>query len=68
MRLSTTDLLVLTSLDDLLLILKTLVTFYEMSYVYEEVNCTEPSPSVRSAAFDPAYIIYFSTQTTFMRR
>ncbi len=45
-RLSTVDLLVLTSLDKLLLKLKTLFTSYKMSWINEEVNCTEPSPSV----------------------
>jgi hypothetical protein len=44
--LSTVDLLVLTSLDQLLLILETLFTFNNTSYLNEEVNCTKPSPSV----------------------
>jgi hypothetical protein len=43
--LSTEDLLVLTSLDQLLLILETLFTFNNTSYLNEEVNCTKPSPS-----------------------
>jgi hypothetical protein len=39
--------LVLTSLDQLFLIMQTLFTFYKMScYLNEEVNRTEPSPSV----------------------
>jgi hypothetical protein len=39
------DLLVQTSLDQLILNLKTLFTFfYKSSYLNEEVNCTEPSP------------------------
>jgi hypothetical protein len=46
-RLSTVDLLVLTSLDQLLLIVQThYLHFYKTSYPNEEVNCTEPSPSV----------------------
>jgi hypothetical protein len=36
------DLLVLTCLDQLLLIIQTLFTFYNTSYLNEEVNCTEP--------------------------
>ncbi len=43
-RLSTVDLLVLTCLDQLLFILK--ILFNKTSYLYEEVNRTEPSPSV----------------------
>ncbi len=43
-RLSTVDLLVLISLDQLLLKLKTLLSC-KKSYPNEEVNCTEPSPS-----------------------
>jgi hypothetical protein len=43
---STVDLLVLTSLGQLLLILKVLF-IYKTSYLNEEVNCTKPSPSVR---------------------
>jgi hypothetical protein len=48
-RLSIVDLLPLTSLDPLLLKMQTLFIyfFYETSYLYEEVSCTEPSPSVR---------------------
>jgi hypothetical protein len=46
-RLSTVDLLVLTSLDWLLLTMQTLFTFfYKTSYLNEEVNGTEQSPSV----------------------
>jgi hypothetical protein len=44
LELSTVDRLVLTNLDQLLFILKK--TFYKTSYPDEEVNCTEPSPSV----------------------
>jgi hypothetical protein len=44
--LSTVDLPVLTSLDQLLLVLKTQYTFYTTSYLNEEVNRTEPSPSL----------------------
>jgi hypothetical protein len=43
------DLLVQTSLDQLFLILQTLLTLYKTSYFNEEVNCTEPSPSAGSA-------------------
>jgi hypothetical protein len=42
-RLSTVDLLVPTSLDHMLLILRTLFTFYKTSYLNEEVKCTEHS-------------------------
>ncbi len=46
-RLSTVDLQVLNSLDQLLFILKNLFTFfYKTSYFNEEVNCTEPSPKL----------------------
>jgi hypothetical protein len=44
-RLSAVDLLVLTSLDQLLLVLLSLFTFYKTSHLNEELNCTEPSPS-----------------------
>jgi hypothetical protein len=41
------DLLVLTILDQLLFVLKISSTcFYKTIYFNEEVNCTEPSPSV----------------------
>ncbi len=40
------DLLVLTSLDQLLLVLKTLFSFLKTSYINKEVSRTEPSPSV----------------------
>ncbi len=54
-RLSTADLLVLTSLDPLLSILKTLFTFfYKTCYLNEEVNCTEPLPSVSVPCLDNA--------------
>jgi len=42
-RLSIVNLFVLTSLEHLLLTLKTLLTFSKTSYLKEEVNCTEPS-------------------------
>ncbi len=46
-RLSTVDLLVLTSLDPLLLILETLFFFTDSTYLNEEAYGTEPpSPSV----------------------
>ncbi len=41
-RLSTVDLLALTSLDNLLLIMQTLFSFYKICYLNEEVNGTEP--------------------------
>jgi hypothetical protein len=44
--LSTVNLLLLTRLDQLLMVSKTLYTFYKTSYHNEEVNRTEPSPSV----------------------
>jgi hypothetical protein len=45
-RLSTVDLLVLTSIIQLLLVMSTSITFYKISYINEEVNRTEPSLSV----------------------
>ncbi len=42
--LRTVDLIVLTSLDQLLLIMQTKLTFYKTSYL-NEVNRTEPYPS-----------------------
>jgi hypothetical protein len=46
--LNTVDLLVLTSLDKLLLILKiNFFLFYKTSYLNKKVNHAEPSPSVR---------------------
>ncbi len=42
-RPSTVDLRVLTSLDQLILILKILFSFIKTSFLNEEVNCTEPS-------------------------
>ncbi len=47
-RLSTFDLLVLTSLDQLLL---TLQTLHKTSYLNEEVNCTEPFLSVSAPGY-----------------
>ena len=47
-RICTIDLLILTSLDQLLLILKLwFILFYWTNYLNEVVKCTEPSPSVR---------------------
>jgi hypothetical protein len=54
-QLSTVDLHLLTSIDQLHLILKILFTFYKTSYLNEEVNCTEPSPSVKV----PCTVYYF---------
>jgi hypothetical protein len=45
-RFSTVDLLVLTSLDQLLLILEK-IPFYITSYIEEELKCTDPSLPVR---------------------
>jgi len=45
-RVSIVDLFLLTTLDYLLRVLKTLFIFYKTSYTNEEVNCTEPSLSV----------------------
>jgi hypothetical protein len=39
-------LLVLTSYNLLLLIFKTLFTYYKTGHLNEEVSCTDPSPSV----------------------
>ncbi len=41
--------LILTSLDQLLLNLKILLTFSVTSYLNEEVNCTDPSPSISAS-------------------
>ncbi len=51
-RLSTIDLLVLTDLDKLPLILQTLFVFFTKRYLYEEVNCTAPTPSVSVPCLD----------------
>jgi len=45
-RISTIDFLVLTSLDQLLLILNWFIIFYKTTYLTEEVNRAEPSTSV----------------------
>ncbi len=45
-RISTDDLLALTSLLQLLLILNYIFSFRKTTYLNEEVNCTEPSHSV----------------------
>jgi hypothetical protein len=51
-RLSTVDLLVLTSLDQLLFTLQTLLTlFYKTSYLNKESNRTEPSPPISVPCF-----------------
>ncbi len=57
-RLSTVDLLVLTSLEQLIFILEfgnIMYLFCKASYNNEEVNCTEPSPPVRV----PWFVYYF---------
>jgi hypothetical protein len=45
-RLSTVDLLVVTGLDQLFCFENITCIFYITTYLNEEVNCTEPSPSV----------------------
>ncbi len=47
--LSTVDLLVPASLDQLLSLLRILFFFYKTSKLNEKVNCTQPSPSVSIA-------------------
>jgi hypothetical protein len=50
-RIGTVDLLILTCSDQLLHLLKIhSFFFYKTSYINEEVNCTQPSPSVRVSA------------------
>jgi hypothetical protein len=46
-RISTDDLLVLTSLEKTAFLTETIFPFYKTTYLNEEVNRTEPSPSVR---------------------
>ncbi len=55
-RLSTVDLLVLTSSDQLFLLAKNIFPFYRTSYLKEEVNCTEPSLSVIVSLARPSTI------------
>ncbi len=45
-RLSTFDLLVLTSLNQFLFIKNIILIFYQISDLIEEVNCTQPSPQL----------------------
>jgi hypothetical protein len=55
--LSTVDLLVLTSLDQLLVILQTTFTFFSKTrYLNKEVNRTEPSPSVSVRCYKLLFI------------
>ncbi len=58
-QLSTVGLLVLTRSGQLLLILKTLFTFYRKSHLNDEDKCTGPSPLVRGPCSNhwqtPAY-------------
>jgi hypothetical protein len=55
--LGTVDLLVLTNLEHLIFILKTLFTFfYKTRYLNEEVNRTEPSPSVSVLWFSDLFL------------
>ncbi len=52
-RFSTVDLLALTSLNQLLFTLKIyIVLFYKTTNLSEEMNCTEPSPSIRVPCFN----------------
>ncbi len=53
-RISTTDLIVLTSSDQLLLKLICFVFFYKTSCLNEEVNCTDPSHSVKHSLLHPS--------------
>ncbi len=56
-RLSTVDLLVLASLDQLIFYWKYYLLFYKTSYLNEEVNCTEPS----SSSVSVPWFVYTST-------
>ncbi len=47
-RIRTVDLLVLTSREQQLFILKLYFLFHKTTYLKEEVSCIEPSPSVRA--------------------
>ncbi len=59
-RLSTVDLLVLTSLDQLLFaVMIFFYLCYKTSYLNEEVNCTEPSPSVSVPCSEFSYLSMF---------
>ncbi len=53
------DLTVLTSSDQLLVIMQALFTFYQTSYLNEEANRTEPAPSVGVPRFDigPGFVL-----------
>ncbi len=71
-RLSTVDLLVLTSLDQLLFILKFYLLFLQKrANVNEEVNCTEPSPQLvfpaKSFIFG-TYKLMITTLSIIMRK
>jgi hypothetical protein len=55
------DLQVLTSLDQLIFMLKILfIFFYKTSYFNEEVNCTEPYPSVSIPWYSTLVLIYIT--------
>jgi len=56
-RISTVGLHVLTSSDQLLLIPQKYFLFYKTSCLNEEINCTEPSPSVSVPCSCPRYVI-----------
>ncbi len=58
-RLSTVDLLVPTSLDQLISYWEYYLSIYKTGYLNKEVNCTEPSPSVSIpwANFSPKKIL-----------
>jgi hypothetical protein len=69
--LTTVDLLVLTSLDQLLFILKILFTlflFYKPGYLNEEVNCTEPSPSVSLFSRQTVNLICYAGESVTTKR
>jgi hypothetical protein len=61
-RVSTVHLLVLTSLDQLIFILKILLAYFtKTSYLNEEVNCIEPSPLVSIPWFIMSHPIHHPT-------
>jgi hypothetical protein len=55
-------LLVLITIDQLLFIMKTLVTFYKTSYHNEEINRNEPSPSISVPCLP-----YFSAKSSYKK-
>jgi hypothetical protein len=67
-RLNTVDLHVLTSLDQLLLTLKTLFTFYKTSYLNEEGNYTVLTRLDQLFYVIEKIIYFFTKQATSMNR